>query len=145
MRRIFHMTAATRPDGSTELYAICNDGTTWELTNGQWVELPAIPQDLSLDPLTANIQARTELQSKLDVAQAKLTRIATLANEFFQRRAYDPSVGAYHRVGAQLRTILADPCEARQHSDQMVCDRCNIAWDINDPEPPTCGQIAKGK
>lgn len=142
-RRIFHMTTATRPDGSTELYAICNDGTTWELTNGQWVELPAIPQDLSKDPLAANITARLELQEKLDTANDKLTRIATLANEFYQRRAYDPSVGAYHRVGAQLRTILAGPCEAFQRSDQMICDRCNIGWDINDPAPPTCGQIAK--
>jgi hypothetical protein len=24
-------------------------------------------------------------------------------------------------------------------SDQMRCDLCNLTWDINDPEPPTCG------
>lgn len=36
-------------------------------------------------------------------------------------------------------------CEARQHSDQMLCKRCDIGWDMNDPHPPTCGQIAKGK
>lgn len=35
-------------------------------------------------------------------------------------------------------------CEARQHSDQMLCKRCDIGWDMNDPHPPTCGQIAKG-
>lgn len=143
-RRIFHMTACARPDGTTEIYAICNDGTAWELANGQWIELPAIPQDLSKDPLSANIAARSELQEKLDEAQGKLDKIGALANELAGRRAYDPSVGAAHRIGGQLRSILADPCEAKQRSDQMVCDRCALAWDMNDPAPPVCGQIAKG-
>jgi len=30
------------------------------------------------------------------------------------------------------------PCEARQYSDQKVCHRCNLVWDMNDPEPPEC-------
>lgn len=29
-------------------------------------------------------------------------------------------------------------CEARQCSDQMVCDRCDLGWDMNDPDPPEC-------
>lgn len=29
-------------------------------------------------------------------------------------------------------------CTARQYSDQMMCDRCGFAWDMNDPEPPRC-------
>ncbi len=29
-------------------------------------------------------------------------------------------------------------CHARQHSDQMLCGRCGLAWDVNDPEPPAC-------
>lgn len=29
-------------------------------------------------------------------------------------------------------------CEARQYSDQMMCDRCALVWDMNDPEPPEC-------
>lgn len=29
-------------------------------------------------------------------------------------------------------------CAARQYSDQMVCSKCGLAWDINDPEPPQC-------
>ena len=29
-------------------------------------------------------------------------------------------------------------CEARQYSDQKVCHRCNLVWDMNDPEPPEC-------
>jgi len=29
-------------------------------------------------------------------------------------------------------------CEAVQHSDQMVCDACALAWDMNDPAPPEC-------
>ena len=27
-------------------------------------------------------------------------------------------------------------CKAVQHSDQMVCDLCNLTWDMNDPHPP---------
>lgn len=29
-------------------------------------------------------------------------------------------------------------CEAIQYSDQMVCKRCDLVWDINDLEPPEC-------
>lgn len=87
-RRIFQLTAAARPDGSAEVYAICNDGTAWELLNGQWVQLPPIPQD----------------------------------------EAKDPSV-----------------CEARQQSDQVICERCNIGWDMNDICPPACGKVPKGE
>lgn len=31
-------------------------------------------------------------------------------------------------------------CKARQHSDQMACSECGLAWDVNDPEPPACGK-----
>jgi hypothetical protein len=30
-------------------------------------------------------------------------------------------------------------CKAFQQSDQMVCHRCGLIWDMNDPEPPACG------
>lgn len=29
-------------------------------------------------------------------------------------------------------------CQARQHSDQMICHKCGLVWDMNDPEPPVC-------
>lgn len=29
-------------------------------------------------------------------------------------------------------------CDAKQYSDQMVCTRCDMAWDVNDPEMPPC-------
>lgn len=29
-------------------------------------------------------------------------------------------------------------CLARQESDQFVCRKCGLAWDVNDPEPPAC-------
>lgn len=34
-------------------------------------------------------------------------------------------------------------CLARQYSDQMACDACGLVWDMNDPEPPTCGKVDK--
>lgn len=36
---------------------------------------------------------------------------------------------------------LNDPCEhceAIQYSDQMVCKRCSLTWDVNDSDPPKC-------
>jgi hypothetical protein len=30
------------------------------------------------------------------------------------------------------------PCQARQYSDQMLCGRCDLAWDVNDHQPPEC-------
>jgi hypothetical protein len=27
----------------------------------------------------------------------------------------------------------------RQQSDQMTCTHCGKVWDMNDPEPPACG------
>lgn len=32
-------------------------------------------------------------------------------------------------------------CEARQCSDQKVCDRCGLVWDMNDTDPPDCRPI----
>lgn len=29
-------------------------------------------------------------------------------------------------------------CKARRYSDQMICDRCSLQWDINDIDPPKC-------
>ena len=29
-------------------------------------------------------------------------------------------------------------CQARQHSDQMICHKCGLVWDMNDPDPPVC-------
>ena len=31
-------------------------------------------------------------------------------------------------------------CRARQYSDQMICGKCALVWDVNDPDPPVCGE-----
>ncbi len=31
-------------------------------------------------------------------------------------------------------------CKARRYSDQMQCE-CGRAWDMNDPDPPECGEL----
>lgn len=33
---------------------------------------------------------------------------------------------------------MIKPCEARQYSDQKVCHKCDLVWDMNDPDPPEC-------
>ena len=32
-------------------------------------------------------------------------------------------------------------CEARQYSDQMMCNKCGLQWDINDDDPPLCNMV----
>lgn len=29
-------------------------------------------------------------------------------------------------------------CKAMQCNDQMICGRCGLQWDVNDPMPPAC-------
>ena len=29
-------------------------------------------------------------------------------------------------------------CKARQFSDSVSCELCDLIWDMHDPEPPTC-------
>ena len=29
-------------------------------------------------------------------------------------------------------------CRARQQSDQMICERCGLAWGLNEQESPQC-------
>lgn len=31
-----------------------------------------------------------------------------------------------------------NPCYAQQFSDQMICHKCGLIWDMNDPDPPEC-------
>lgn len=41
-------------------------------------------------------------------------------------------------VDASSKPPPAPRCMAVQHSDQMQCGRCGLAWDINDPDRPAC-------
>lgn len=34
--------------------------------------------------------------------------------------------------------MSARGCEARQMSCQKRCERCDLVWDMNDPDPPPC-------
>lgn len=34
-------------------------------------------------------------------------------------------------------------CEAIQFSDQVVCEPCKLAWDVNDGSPPECMKLSK--
>lgn len=29
-------------------------------------------------------------------------------------------------------------CQATRQSDEMVCAKCRLRWDVSDPEPPLC-------
>ena len=48
-----------------------------------------------------------------------------MKNELMRRREEPPAA-------------VRQPCQARQYSDQMVCRKCDLTWDVNDPEAPAC-------
>lgn len=89
MRKVIQITTGMFNNDHV-LIALCNDGSTWELQNGAWHELPGIPQPDS-------------------------------------------------RVSLFPQLVR---CDAMQHSDQMVCEKCGLAWDMNDSAPPTCATAA---
>lgn len=39
-------------------------------------------------------------------------------------------------------TTVRARCTAVQMSDSMVCENCNLTWDVNDPFPPACKPVA---
>ncbi len=36
-------------------------------------------------------------------------------------------------------------CQSRQHSDQMICHKCGLVWDMNDTDPPQCVHLVNKK
>ena len=42
------------------------------------------------------------------------------------------------RAITERATHAKGTCAARQHSDQMCCEECDLVWDMNDPHPPHC-------
>lgn len=130
-RKAIQIVATPSSNGDPDLYALCNDGTMWGLNHGgQWIELPPIQQGESEDPLavaTDRIERAMEYSSA--VIRSNINRSGSL-------------------VALNVNTILRgsdEACQARQHSDQMVCEKCSLAWDMNDPAPPSCTIVASVK
>lgn len=106
IRRIFQITSCARPDGGTEVYAICNDGSTWELVNGAWVELPAIPQDASKDPVVKLVSERADMVLRLNKAESTMQLIAELARQYAESPGTASRSTFMREVGARLQKIL---------------------------------------
>lgn len=64
-RKVIQMTAASY-DNSVAMTALCDDGTMWDFIGGRWVELPAIPQDESQDPLANAVSKLQIIQNHAD-------------------------------------------------------------------------------
>lgn len=58
---------------------------------------------------------------------------------FDQGFNYGVAVSTYRRHGDAMKT---KGCSALQMSDQMVCNKCGLRWDMNDPDPPTCRTLS---
>lgn len=46
-------------------------------------------------------------------------------------------------VGTRTTAGVVKRCQATQHSDQMLCGRCGLGWDVNDVEPPKCAPVER--
>lgn len=86
--------AISEHQGGVALTALCDDGTMWDLNSGQWIELPAIPQDESKDPLA--------------VAVGKLNDIETvaLALRYPSPGEFNSGTAALEYYGGRLTDIL---------------------------------------
>lgn len=100
------------------------------------------------DPLT-EISQRLQGRNLSEVA-----RRAGMAYDNVHRLAHRRQDDIYIRTYVKLLKVLDemdaskrgwDDCEAVQHSDQMVCRRCDVVWDAGDPDGPVdCCGLAKG-
>jgi hypothetical protein len=57
-----------------------------------------------------------------------------------------PAPGVYRAEQGPGQTRITGhlplPCDARQFSDQMICETCDLTWDTNDSNPPSCKRPA---
>lgn len=80
--------AVSEADTHQTMFVLCDDGTIWVFNDhGQWVEMPAIPQDESKDPLAVAVGKLQAVQHSSD---------AWLMSEH----------GVLRRAGERLREIL---------------------------------------
>lgn len=58
---------------------------------------------------------------------------------------HDNRMSVIERLGWAERSVFDEfsttenfACSAAQHADHMVCEKCGLVWDTNDPSPPEC-------
>ena len=44
-------------------------------------------------------------------------------------------------LNGERRQMITEKCEAYQMNCEMLCTKCGLQWDVNDPEPPHCNPI----
>jgi len=49
------------------------------------------------------------------------------------------------QIAAGIRKGMSIVCAARRINEQMMCRKCGLQWDIDDPEPPECGKSVKNQ
>lgn len=97
-----------------------------------------------IDDLTKRLEGKnlSEVARRASVARDHVTHIA-------HGRAKDMKIGTYEKINAVLEEIESKrgwtTCEAVQHSDQVVCETCGVAWDAGDPDGPIdlCGKMER--
>lgn len=90
----------------TEIYALCNDGTMWELTRGHWTELPGIPQDESKDPLAKLHSRHVDLLDAHAAAKTQLHMLSELAGKLAGSSGSGPRREALREAGCNMMAII---------------------------------------
>ena len=67
-----------------------------------------------------------------------VTRLKSFKNDWFLDNETQDHPRKIH-IQANPQCWEGHDCEAVQHSDQLVCKRCDLVWDVNDLYEPPCG------
>jgi hypothetical protein len=88
VRQAIQIVGTSTPDGDADLFALCNDGTIWGLGHsGQWVEMPAIPQDESKDPLATLRAKNIDLREKIVDLEKTLDTLRNMGEALVDHRS----------------------------------------------------------
>ena len=87
MKRVaIHVAMSPHGDGEPDITIVCNDGTMWMLGHtGQWIELPAIPQQESCDPLAKLYRQNVDMRDKLEEAKQIIENVRRDAERLIAR------------------------------------------------------------
>ena len=87
---------------------------------------------------TPGLRDYMSVRTEDDPAYAEALKMK--AHRLLRRNRLSALVGGIigSAVGAFFMGCVMPDCAAKQYSDQMVCKKCGLTWDMNDYDPPKC-------
>lgn len=110
LRRIMQIAVVPADGPNDVVYALCNDGALFSFSSGWWSEMPAIPQNPSLDEVVKLRTERDEARTKLFAVEQQINTLADLAGELMAAKSDKrmPMAGVHERynVGRRMAGVL---------------------------------------